>query len=97
MQLCCLIAFLVKTSNEDLKLGRSFRSLVDKKNLPSLDSPTRRVSFIIRRCFRINEITVTTRIHVFLKKLEASSGKLKKIYISFRNNIQIFAYTEFRR
>lgn len=78
IDLCGFIAFLVEKSNEHLKLGRSFGSLVDEKNLLTLDSATRRIGFIIRRCFRINELTITTRILVFLEKLEASSSKLKK-------------------
>jgi hypothetical protein len=81
IDLSSFVPFLVKKSNKRLKLGRSFQALVNEENLLTLDRATRRISFIIRCCFRIDEFMVTSRIVVFLEKFETSSGKLrKKIY-----------------
>jgi hypothetical protein len=78
IDLSSLIPFLVKKSNKCLELRRSFRSLVNKENLLTLDSATRRIRFIIRCRFRIDEFLITPRIVVFLEKFKTSSGKLKK-------------------
>jgi hypothetical protein len=97
VNLSSFISFLVKKSNKCLKFRRLFRLLVNEENLLTLDRATRGISFIIRCGFRIDELLVTLRVVVLLEEFETSNSELRREYISLSNNIEIFAYTTFRR